>query len=76
MEECRVLIFGHCDFELMSRINVSGAYLLNYLRQESQILCVDASWDEGAQWLSGRVLDSSLTVVTALWSLSKTFILA
>ena len=34
---------------------------------------------EGAQWLSGRVLDrdrrvagSSLTGVTALWSLSKT----
>ena len=27
---------------------------------------------KGAQWLSGRALDSSLTGVTALWSLSKT----
>ena len=26
---------------------VSGAYLLYSLRQESQILCVDASWDGG-----------------------------
>ena len=32
-----VLLFG---------IIVSGAYLLYYLRQESQIWCVDASWDD------------------------------
>ena len=28
------------------RIIVSGAYLLYYLRQESQFWCVDASWDD------------------------------
>ena len=25
-------IFGHCDIDLFFRINVLGAYLLNYLR--------------------------------------------
>ena len=32
--------------DLVFRIIVSGAYLLNYLRLESQIWCVDASWDD------------------------------
>ena len=32
--------------DLVLRIIVSGAYLLYYLRQESQIWCVDASWDD------------------------------
>ena len=32
--------------DLVFRINVSGAYLLYYLRQESQIWCIDASWDD------------------------------
>ena len=31
--------------DLVFRIIVSGAYLLFYLRKESQIWCVDASWD-------------------------------
>ena len=31
--------------DLVFRKIVSIAYLLNYLRQESQIWCVDASWD-------------------------------
>ena len=30
---------------LVSRIIMSGAYLVYYLRLESQIWCVDASWD-------------------------------
>ena len=32
--------------DLVFRIIVSGAYLLYYLRYESQIWCVDASWDD------------------------------
>ena len=32
--------------DLVFRIIVFGAYLLYYLRQESQIWCVDASWDD------------------------------
>ena len=34
-------------YVLVSRINVSGAYLLYYLMLESQIWCVDSSWDGG-----------------------------
>ena len=33
-------------FDLVFIITVSGAYLLYYLRYESQIYCVDASWDD------------------------------
>ena len=36
---------GHCDLDLVSRIIVSGAYLICYLRGESQIRCMDASLD-------------------------------
>ena len=32
-------------YHLVSRIIVSGAYLLYYLSWKSQILCVDSSWD-------------------------------
>ena len=32
--------------DLVFRIIVFGAYLLYYLRKESQIWCVDASWDD------------------------------
>ena len=32
--------------DLVFRIIVSGAYILYYLRYESQIWCVDASWDD------------------------------
>ena len=34
-------------YGLVSRIIMSGAYLLYYLMQESQILCVELSWDGG-----------------------------
>ena len=33
-------------FDLVFRIILSIAYLLYYLRLESQIWCVDASWDD------------------------------
>ena len=38
-------IFGHYDLDLFSRMTVSGAFLLYYLRYESQIWCMDASLD-------------------------------
>ena len=33
------------DLDLISRIIVSGAYLVYYLREESQICCMDTSLD-------------------------------
>ena len=50
---------GHCDIDFVSKIIVSGAYLLYYLRQESQIWCVVASWD-------GRVSCFSFGVTVTL----------
>ena len=44
MAECHVSVLGHCDLDLVSRIIVSGAYLVYNLSEESQILCVDASF--------------------------------
>ena len=35
---------------------VSGAYLLDSLRQEIQIWCVDASWDDGVSSTTFRSL--------------------
>ena len=32
-----------CDRDLISRIILSGAYLIYYLREESQICCMDTS---------------------------------
>ena len=40
-------------YDLVYRIIMSGAYLLYYLVYESQILCVDSSWD-------GRVVHTIL----------------
>ena len=34
-------------YDKVSRIIVSGAYLLYHLMKESQIWCVDSSWDGG-----------------------------
>ena len=34
-------------YDLVSRIIMSGAYLLYYLMKESQIWYVDSSWDGG-----------------------------
>ena len=33
--------------DLVLKIIMSGAYLLYYLRKESQFWCVNASWDGG-----------------------------
>ena len=49
MVECHIPFSGHCDLDagLVFRIIVSGAYIVYYLRYESQIWCVDSSWDGG-----------------------------
>ena len=38
-------IYQFCDLELISRIIVSGAYLIYNLWDESQICCMDTSLD-------------------------------
>ena len=45
MAECHVPLLGHFDLDLVCRIIVSRAYLLYYLRWESQICCMDTSLD-------------------------------
>ena len=47
MSECHLPFLSHCDLtsDLVFRIMVFGAFLLSYLRKESPIWCVDASWD-------------------------------
>ena len=58
--ECRIPFSGHCDLDLdadlVFRRIVSLAYLLYYLRKESQIQCVDASWtDEVSHTIVGSL---------------------
>ena len=36
---------GHGDLDLVSKIMVAGEYSMYYLREESQICCMDASLD-------------------------------
>ena len=38
-------MYQSCDLDLISTIIVSGAYLIYYLRVESQICCKDTSLD-------------------------------
>ena len=38
-------MYQFCDLDLISGIILSGAYLIYYLREESQICCMDASLD-------------------------------
>ena len=42
----RVTVTWTLTSDLVFRKIVSIAYLLYYLREESQIWCVDASWDD------------------------------
>ena len=39
------VMYQFCDLDLISRIIVSRAYLVYYLREESQICCMDTSLD-------------------------------
>ena len=39
------VIYQFCDIDIISRIILSGAYLIYYLREESQICCMDTSLD-------------------------------
>ena len=45
MAECREVVLGHCDLDLVFRMIVSGAYLLYYLKLASRICCMNASLD-------------------------------
>ena len=47
---CSIPFLGHCDLDLVSRIIVTGAYLLYYLMYESQIWGVVSSWDGGVMY--------------------------
>ena len=38
-------MYQFCDLHLISTIIVSGAYLIYYLREESQICCMDTCLD-------------------------------
>ena len=38
-------LYQFCDLDVMSAIIVSRAYLIYYLREESQICCMDTSLD-------------------------------
>ena len=46
MYHFRVTVTLTLTSDLVFRIIMSKAYLLHYLRKESQIRCVDASWDD------------------------------
>ena len=35
--------WGHCDLDLLSRIIMSGAFFVYYLKEQCQIWCMDAS---------------------------------
>ena len=39
------VMYQFCDLDLISRIIVSGAYFIFYLREESQICCMDTILD-------------------------------
>ena len=39
------VMYQFCDLDLISRIILSGANLIYYLREESQICCMDTALD-------------------------------
>ena len=39
------VMYQFCDLDLISTIIMSGAYVIYYLREESQICCMDLSLD-------------------------------
>ena len=43
--EWQSVMYQFCDLDLFSRMILSGAYLIYYLREESQICCMDTSLD-------------------------------
>ena len=47
MYHFRVTVTLTLTSDLVLRITVSGAYLLYSLKEESQIWCVNVSWDGG-----------------------------
>ena len=49
-------MYHFCDLDLFSTIIESGAYLIYYLREESQICCMDTSLDAGVSHTNFRPL--------------------
>ena len=49
-------MYQFCDLDLISMIFVSGAYLIYYLREESQICCIDTSLDADVSHTTFRSL--------------------
>ena len=60
-------VLGHCDLDLFSRIIVSGVYRLYYSRLESQIWCVDSSWDDGVMHTILGIVKGHFGVWMHLW---------
>ena len=50
------IMYQFCDLDLISTIIVSGAYLIYYLREESQICCMDTSLDADVSHTIFRLL--------------------
>ena len=67
LRKCSKPLLGHCDLEpdydLVVRIVMSRAHLLYYLRNKSQIWCVNASWDD----------EVSHTTIWSLWGRNSKF---
>ena len=43
--EWQSVMYQFCDLDLISRIIVSGAYLIYYLKEASQVCCMNTSLD-------------------------------
>ena len=50
------VMYQFCGLDLISRIILSGAYLIYYLREESQICCMDTSLDADVSHTNCRSL--------------------
>ena len=52
------VMYQFCDLDLIFTIIVPGAYLIYYLREESQICCMDTSLDADVSHTIFRSLSS------------------
>ena len=58
------VMYQFCDLNLISRIILSGAYLIHYLREESQICFMDTSLDAD---MSHTILGHSVSISPILF---------
>ena len=52
----QIVMYQFCDLDLISRIILSGAYLVYYFREESQNCCMDTSLDADVSHTISRSL--------------------